>query len=330
MKRSIICSVSVCLCILVSLWLFGCANVEKSVEGEKRIAIVVKSVDSDFWHSVKEGVDSASTEYNVSVLFEGPANEEDYMTQNSMIEKAIQEKYDAIVFSAIDEEKSAKYVDSAVRNGLKVIAIDSGVNSQLVDMFIGTDNISAGAAAADAVTEHFDRDKAKGGKMKIGLVTCSAETENIKSRETGFREVIDKLPGAEIVAEVGVNNNKISATLGALDLLRKNPEINVLVGFNEWTTLGVGYAIESMEAGESVLGVGFDTNLVSVGMMETGEMDILIVQNPFAIGYLGVEYAARLISGEAVPEKEVYTDVTVVTRENLYDEEIQKMVFRFE
>ena len=49
--------------------------------------------------------------------------------------------------------------------------------------------------------------------------------------------------------------------------------------------------------------VGFDTNTVAVGMLETGEIDTLIVQNPFAIGYLGVKNAAELISGESISEK---------------------------
>ena len=317
------------LTLMVTLF-SGCSERENAGETGKRVAVIVKSVDSDFWHSVKEGVSSAATEYNVSVTFEGPANEEDYMTQNSMIEKAVEEKYDAVVLSAIDEERSAKYVEEAVRNGLRVVAIDSGVDTGLVDMFIGTDNVAAGRLAANASAELFNPDKAHGGKMRIGLVTCNAETENIRSRVNGFKEAVSELPNAEIVSEVSVNNNRQSAVTGALELIRSCPEINVLVGFNEWTTLGVGDAVKSMSAGESILGVGFDTNFISVGMIETGEMDVLIVQNPFAIGYLGVEYAAMLASGETVTETEVYTDVTVVTRNNLFDEEIQKMVFRFE
>ncbi len=78
-----------------------------------------------------------------------------------------------------------------------------------------------------------------------------------------------------------------------------------------------------------VHGIGFDANTVSVGMLETGEMDALIVQNPFAIGYLGVQYAAQLVSGEAEPGEAIYTTVAVANRENLYDENMQKLLFRF-
>ena len=33
---------------------------------ETKIAVIVKSVDSDFWQNFKSGVESAATEYNVS------------------------------------------------------------------------------------------------------------------------------------------------------------------------------------------------------------------------------------------------------------------------
>ena len=69
---------------------------------EIKVAVIVKSVDSDFWQNFKSGVDSAATEYNVSVTFEGPENEEDYAAQNKMISRAAENGADVIVLSAID------------------------------------------------------------------------------------------------------------------------------------------------------------------------------------------------------------------------------------
>ncbi len=49
--------------------------------------------------------------------------------------------------------------------------------------------------------------------------------------------------------------------------------------------------------------VGFDKIPWLSVCLKTGEIDTLIVQNPFAIGYLGVKNAAELISGESISEK---------------------------
>ena len=62
----------------------------------------------------------------------------------------------------------------------------------------------------------------------------------------------------------------------------------------------------------------------------TGEVDALIVQNPYAMGYLGVETAANLINGQTGGPSVIDTATTIVTRENMYERESQKILFSFE
>ena len=307
-------SMTVCLC--------ACSK----TDSKEYIAVIAKAVNSDFWHNVNNGVLSAATEYNVTVTFEGPENEENYYAQNSLIENAVKNGADAIVLSAIDYNNSVATVNAAVREGVKVIAIDSNVNSDAVSLFIGTDNIAAGKEAGKAAVDGFSADS----EIIIGLVNYNANTDNGNQREKGFREYIGTVSNARIAASVTAESNEKSATAAAEKLLRQNPRINVIVGFNEWMTLGVGNAVKNLGLSKKVRSVGFDSNLISVGMLETGEMDALIVQNPFAIGYLGVEKAAALISGESLPSSEIYTDVTTVTKENIFDNDIQKILFRFQ
>ena len=76
--------------------------------------------------------------------------------------------------------------------------------------------------------------------------------------------------------------------------------------------------------------VAFDSNVVSVDMLETGEVDALVVQNPYAIGYLGVETAYRLLNGQKIPSPEIDTSTMLVTRENMYTEESQRILFSFD
>ena len=307
-------SMTVCLC--------ACSK----TDSKEYIAVIAKAVNSDFWHNVNNGVFSAATEYNVTVTFEGPENEENYYAQNSLIEDAVKNGADAIVLSAIDYNNSVDTVNAAVREGVKVIAIDSDVNSDAVSLFIGTDNIAAGKEAGKAAVDGFSADS----EIIIGLVNYNANTDNGNQREKGFREYIGTVSNARIAASVTAESNEKSATAAAEKLLKQNPRINVIVGFNEWMTLGVGNAVKNLGLSKKVRSVGFDSNLISVGMLETGEMDALIVQNPFAIGYLGIEKAAALISGESLPSREIYTDVTTVTKENIFDNDIQKILFRFQ
>ena len=166
-------SMTVCLC--------ACSK----TDSKEYIAVIAKAVNSDFWHNVNNGVLSAATEYNVTVTFEGPENEENYYAQNSLIENAVKNGADAIVLSAIDYNNSVATVNAAVREGVKVIAIDSDVNSDAVSLFIGTDNIAAGKEAGKAAVDGFSADS----EIIIGLVNYNANTDNGNQREKGFREV---------------------------------------------------------------------------------------------------------------------------------------------
>ena len=97
-----------------------------------------------------------------------------------------------------------------------------------------------------------------------------------------------------------------------------------------YTTMSKEQLTAELEAAEKTRVVAFDSNVVSVGMLETGEVDALVVQNPYAMGYLGVEYAWMLINGEKLKETDVDTTTTLITRENMYDTENQKVLFSFD
>ena len=46
-----------------------------------------------------------------------------------MIDRAIREQVDALLFSAIDFEKNAEAIDRAAKAGIRIVVVDSPVNS---------------------------------------------------------------------------------------------------------------------------------------------------------------------------------------------------------
>ena len=88
--------------------------------------------------------------------------------------------------------------------------------------------------------------------------------------------------------------------------------------------------VEALGAGERTQVVAFDSNVKSIGMLEKGNVDALIVQNPYAMGYLGIEQINTLLNGQKPEKKETATSSILVTRENMYDDKSQKALFSFE
>lgn len=291
-----------------------------------RISMIMKSTDSEFFKSVFSGGNAAATEYNVELDTMGPEDEEDYETQNEMIREAVDGGSDGIVFSAVDFNANGEAVDYAASKGVPVVIIDSDVNSDKVSRRISTDNYEAGRMAARAVieaSEGFD-------EFHIGIVNFDRNTENGRQREQGFREAISTDERVESIESTYVLSTVDDACRGTKELLATSPETNVIVTFNEWTSLGVGRAIYDLGNKDSVSVIAFDSNEVCVNFLETGEVDALIVQNPYAMGYLGVESAYRLAEGEELSEDTVYTETTIVTRENMFEPEYQRILFKYE
>ncbi len=328
MKCSIRKSISLIavICIILNV-LCSCGKDTGDIRSDRAktyVAVITKSTTSQYWKTTFAGANAAGAEYNLEVTFDGPENEEDYETQNSMIREAVKNGANAIVFSAVDYNANAAAINEAVEAGVKVVVIDSDVNSDLVSCRISTDNYKAGRMVGEAVLNGDEQD------FKVGIVNFDKNSENGQQREKGFRDAVEGNSRVSIVSSVNVNSTTEEAKSATEKMLSENPDINIIVTFNEWTSLGVGYAVQDMDMASEVRVVAFDSNVVSVGMLETGEVDALIVQNPYAMGYLGVEYACMLINGEKIKESDIDTTTTLITRENMYEPDNQKVLFPFE
>lgn len=288
------------------------------------VALITKSTDSAFWRSVYAGAGAAAAEYNLEVTMDGPAREEDYETQDRMIREAVEEQAEVIILSAVDYNANSAAVNEAAKSGVRIIIIDSDVNSAFVSCRIGTDNREAGRKAAEAALA------AEGESLYIGIVNYDINSANGQQREEGFREAAGEDPRVKEMHTINVVSTTEDAREGTIRLLRECPQINVVVTFNEWTSLGVGWAIRDLELADRTQVVAFDSNVVSVGMLEAGEVDALIVQNPYAMGYLAVEEAYHLINGDGVSAPVVDTETVCVTRENMFEPKYQKMLFVFD
>ena len=81
-----------------------------------------------------------------------------------------------------------------------------------------------------------------------------------------------------------------------------------------------------MEKSEDISLVGFDSGKEQLESLGSGEIDGLIVQNPFGMGYATVVAAARTIL-EIGNEAVVNTGYTWVDKENMEDEAVQLMLY---
>lgn len=314
-------------CLLAVAWLSGCAgtSIPSPSTTSYKVAMVVKSTNTEFWDAVSAGAEAAATEYNMELTVTGPETEEDYTTQNNMIEKEVEEGAQALIFSASDYQQNAAAIDAAADKGVRIVVVDSAVDSSKVAAYVGADNYGAGQLAAESALENVE------GELHVGLVSYNVNSPNAQERERGVIETLAASGRAEITATVYSVATPESARAETLTLLARHPDINVLIAFNEAVSVGASQAVSDLDRAEDLWMVAFDSNVQTVDALQTGAVDAMVVQNTYAMGYFSVENAYKLLAGQGNDvAKETLTTTRIIDRSNIFALDGQKAVFPFE
>lgn len=311
---------------MLALLLAGCAAIPQDAPTSRyKVALIAKSTGMEFWNSVFTGAQAAATEYNIELTVTAPDDEEDYKTQNTLIENAVEEGAKAIIFSAIDYEANAAAIDAAAQAGVLIINIDSQVNSEYVSAYIGVDNYGAGRMAAQSALDGVS------GQLRVGLVNYEVNGANGRDRAAGACDAFEQSGRAEVIATVQTHPNSEDARRDALEMLRDHPEINVLIALNEPSSVGTARAVHQMQRADDLWLVAFDSNLETVDALQNGAVDALVVQNSYSMGYFGVQSAYRLLAGQGSSvDTDNVASAAVITRDNMFAMDNQRELFLFE
>jgi ribose transport system substrate-binding protein len=71
--------------------------------------------------------------------------------------------------------------------------------------------------------------------------------------------------------------------------------------------------------------VGFDGGAQNMEGLEDGGINALVLQNPYAMGYLGVNTMLSHLAGQAVPAN-IDTGATLLTRDNLDSAPVKELL----
>lgn len=300
----------------------GCSR--KTVTSQNSVWFIAKSTNTEFWKSAFAGANAAKSEYNVDLTICGPETEEDYEEQNRLIDEAVAAGADAIVYSAISYTKNAEAITRAAKQGLKIAVIDSDVDSDGVGVRIGTDNVEAGRMAGRAALQ-TDWDS-----LTVGIVNFDLGSRNGQERESGFREALAGDPRVKDIYTINVNADATTAQVRTVQLLVEHPgdQCNRRLQRADRRRRGHGRALPWPRG--RVRMVGFDTNVKCIDLLQSGAVSALIVQNPYAMGYLGVEAVCNLLDGQTYRTAELLDTATrTVTKETMFTIENQKALFSF-
>ncbi|MFC5467950.1 substrate-binding domain-containing protein [Cohnella suwonensis] len=305
---------------------FGLIYEYGGIAGKKTVdvKVIIKSTDAsvEFWQVLVDGVNEAALEFDVNVEISGMKTETDVDGQIALVEKAIEENPDAIVLAANDYDRLVPVAEKADKKGIELIIVDSGIRSDKPRSIVATDNFKAGREAGQELLKQL------AGKGKVAIISYVKNAASQFDREKGVRSVLEASPDIELLDTYYAESSEEKAYVKAKQLLADNADIVGIVGLNEPTSVGTGRAIREMKLQDKVTLIGFDSSFNEITLLDEGVMKATVIQRPFQMGYLSVKTAVDAVLGKNV-QRVVDTGSLVITKQNMYEEENQKLLFPF-
>ncbi len=317
------------LLLLIALGILSgsCARHEEKINPSKpSIAVIPKGTTHEFWKSVHAGALKAADEVDVDIIWKGPLKEDDREAQISVVEDFVSRKVSGIVLAPLDDAALRAPVSSAMTVGIPVVIIDSDLQGKDYVSFIATDNYRGGGIAGERMIERLN------GKGRVVMLRYQEGSASTTYREQGFLDALTGAPGIEVVNSSlyggATTESAYRASENLLAPLKGEGGTLLVQGIftpNESTTFGMLRALQDGRFAGSVPFIGFDSSPKLVEALEKGEIDGLVLQNPFNMGYLGVKTLVAALRGTTV-ERRIDTGVMLVTRENMIKPEVRNLL----
>ncbi|NLF26493.1 MAG: substrate-binding domain-containing protein, partial [Clostridiales bacterium] len=257
------------------------------------VAVIIKATTSDFWQYVLVGAENYGKEFpdRVKITTYGPPSEADIDEQVSILENVVSSDPDAIVIASTSSDATIPALEDAQAKGIVVITIDNRINADVYDSFLATNNYIGGGLAAEQMVKSWE---ALGIEPvgKVGLVNAMAGVQVLINREAGFRDKLAELaPEVEILETRFTDNDMVKSITAAEDMITANDDLIGLFGCNNVTGDGVCRVITEQELKDRIVGIAFDSDPEEIEGIESGALKALVLQDPYGMGYKGVNYA---------------------------------------
>lgn len=316
---------SICLVVCLIGGIGGAAWYRQKKIEERRMSLVyipkVEDSTNDFWKALILGTKMAAKEYNADIEIKAPAEENDIERQNELLKEAISEEPDAILFSPSSFTESNDLLKEAKEKGIRISFIDSYTEEKVQDLTVATDNLEAGEKLGKFAATLLGPDD------QIAIVAHVKGVSTAVEREEGFRKGLGDL-AKNIVEVVYCDSQYEKSRKLTQELMEKYPNLKMVAGMNEYSSVGAARAVKAAGAKDRIQVVGVDSSQEAVQLMEKGVFKGLVVQKAFKMGYIGVKETILMLRGKSY-EKDINSGCELVTPDNMYDSEIEKLLFPF-
>jgi len=277
------------------------------------LVYMTPGLDLAFWRYVSEGVRSVAEAngYGFSAL----DSTNDPQTQLQNAQDSIARGVAGIVLSPTDSSTAPAVLGLAQDAGIPVVIADIGTDSGEFVSVIGSNNYEGAFGVGEALAAAMnDAGKAD---ATVGIVGISQARLNGQARTKGFK---DAMAEGGVTGEAGLQQMQAYTADETFkftqDMITANPAMGGMFIQTDGPTLGALRAIKAARMDGEILVAAFDGIPDFVPLLQSGELVVSGMQQPYLMGVRSAEAMVEHLDGGA-PEKEITVPILIVTSENI-------------
>jgi ribose transport system substrate-binding protein len=290
-------------------------------------------IEDPFYRVMEKGIEAAEQDFGIDVQVAQFPSTWGTSAQNPILSALMgQGNLDYIITAPVSNEEMIAPLEQALEQGTKIITVDTFLgDGDYVDgpvtfpiSYIGSDNVEGGRISCRAIAENI------GGAGKVYIQNTNPDVSSVMGRSQGCREALAEYPDIEIVGEeysLDVEDTAVQQTAAILEL---HPDLAGVFGVNVFSAQGAAQAIINAGLGGDVVVSAYDATIRAMELLDGGDVQLVLAQKPFDMGYMGVAFAMADHAGVTSLPKLVHTGFAVLDDENRDDPEMSRFIYQVE
>ena len=295
---------------------------EPAADGEAEYAVVLKVLSSQFWQTMRDGIQAEADKMGIKVDIYAANTEDDVEGQVALLENAISKGYKAIGVAPISDVNLNNAIADATSKGIKIVDIDEKVNmSALAELggacyaYVATDNVAVGNMGAKFLIEQI------GGAGEVAIVEGKAGAVSGENRRDGAKAAFEEA-GLTIVESQPADWDRTKAYDVTTNYITAHPDLKAIYCCNDTMAMGAQEAVEA--SGKDIKVCGTDGNDDAIQSVADGKLAATVAQDPAAVGARGLQLMVEAVEKDAALEPgadvPVYgIEAILITKDNAAD-----------
>jgi ribose transport system substrate-binding protein len=271
------------------------------------VAVFTKNQNSPIFAALRAGAAIAAKNLGVQVVHYVPSTPDNMAEQNKLVDDAIKDKPDAIVFVPVDFSKAAAAVAKINAAQIPLVNVNERLDGGTIAGYVGTDDVALAKATGGYLIKAMNR--------KGNVVILDGPDSNLtaQGRAQGFRDAIKDAPDIKLLAGKSANYGRSQGQQVTAGFLRSYPQLDGILAANDPMAIGAVDALKA--AGRKSLVVGINASREVMDLLKSGDVIGSGDYDTFEQGCIAVELAVRTLRKAAAPH-EVMLKPAVIDKTN--------------